>query len=544
MSLPWCWLHRQVETAEDGVVWLARRVAERCTTPQMLDRSFRDELAPVLASLGPVARGRYAKLLAPVFNVAARDLRGALEADLRPTQTLKGRSSSPPPTDQAADKDSDRCPADGEIVLTKRGTERLRRTRDGEAVVGKVIFTGHLKPLKRVRLSDVGELMVGEIRCPERGIAEQVTLPPDAWEARSRFKGSLPSMDFAWYGTDDELQAFMLHLSREPCPRVRGERVLGIHPLDGGWACVFTDRTVLPDGTSTSELIHFSEGDTGFLWELGEALAAPRREDLQGFSAHILEFNATGKAASIVGWLMALPFKARLSARVTAEFPILFAWGPRGSGKSQYQEQLALRFYSGGQTVPKKLDDLTAFTHLLSASASNLVPWCIDEYKGRGVAMDSRHEVQLSSTLRRAYNQLEGSRGNKDGRTLKRYRAVAPIFLAGEDNITEPAVLERVVEVFLSTASRAGKREHWQALQGVNLEAVGLDYVRWSLTVSDGRMREVFQAAQVDIDRRLADRLRHNAAVMVFGLRMLGLYLEQRDVPIPQLALRAYEEEA
>jgi hypothetical protein len=431
-------------------------------------------------------------------------------------------------------------------VLTKRGTERLRRSRDGEsdALVGKVIFTGHLRPLKRVRLSDAGEVMVGEIRCPDRGHTEPVTLPPEAWETRSKFKGSLPSMDFAWYGTDDELQAFMLHLSREACPRVRGVRVLGMHPLEGDWGCVFSDRTLLPDGASTDELIHFAEGDTGFSWELGEAPPAPKREDLKGFATHILEFNATGKAASIVGWLMALPFKARLAARATAEFPILFCWGPRGSGKSQYQERLALRFYSGGQTHPKKLDDLTPFTHLLSASASNLVPWCIDEYKGRGVAMDARHEALLSSTLRRAYNQLEGSRGNKDGRTLKRYRALAPIFLAGEDNITEPAVLERVVEVFLSTASREGKREHWLALRRVPLEAVGVDYVRWSLTVSDARLLEVFQTAQADVDPRLVDRLRHNAAVVVFGLRLLGMYLEARGMPLPPAALRSYEEEA
>ena len=141
---------------------MARRVAERCTTAQALDRSFRDEIAPVLSSLGLVARGRYAQLLGPIFSVAAQDVLKALEADLRRAQAPKRRSSSPPPPDQSADKDSDRGQADRAVGIKPPTLGAGLRIVGGNGIghhrghedrlTGRHRRIGNVKPQRRLTL--------------------------------------------------------------------------------------------------------------------------------------------------------------------------------------------------------------------------------------------------------------------------------------------------------------------------------------------------------------------------------------------------------
>jgi hypothetical protein len=110
-------------------------------------------------------------------------------------------------------------------VLTPRGTEVVRHAPRERAKYGEVIFTGQLEVDRRVQLNGDGEALLDAFACPDRGIRREVTVPQEAWESRGGFKRHLPTSEFAWYGTDNDLQCLMVHLSRMGGPHGAGNPV-------------------------------------------------------------------------------------------------------------------------------------------------------------------------------------------------------------------------------------------------------------------------------------------------------------------------------
>lgn len=105
--------------AKDWLGWFARRRAAECTSPVERDRLLRDELAPLVARLGPVAREQYAKTLAEILTVSAAVVRRSIKEALDAREA--GESSS-----SAADS------SQGEAGIIPAGAEesRLEAVRD------------------------------------------------------------------------------------------------------------------------------------------------------------------------------------------------------------------------------------------------------------------------------------------------------------------------------------------------------------------------------------------------------------------------------
>jgi len=532
---PWC-LPCQATSAEDLFRWRMQRLADEAHGPLAVERALRDQVAPLLLRVGPAAREQYGKETARIFGVTAkvvREIVAEVEASREPPTTT---APSPSPHKNTAASNALLHTAEiGEIIRTPRGTEVVQYNPREQTKYSEVIFTGHIEIDRRVQLNGDGEVMLGTIACPDRGIRRRVTLPPEAWESKVGFKRQLPTTEFGWYGTETHVQQLMVRLSRSQARTVQGTRVLGLNERNGEWALVLTDKTLLPGGRETAELIHYCDGETGVQWTVGEA-PTPCLEDFQSLAVCGLEFTAIGKAAGIVGWMGALAWKARLAKRLTRKFPFLLLWGPKGCGKSSTAEQVLLRFYSGGQTPWSSVTQHKPFTAMLSASLTNLVPFVLDEYKGWSY-LEAWQRSMLSQIIRDSYDSMSGKRGNRDARTQRLYPAVAPLVVAGEDTILEPAAQDRMVEVFLSPKDRQGCAEAWQALCALDLGALGLDYLRWSLDLSDGEMVERYREAEAALPERMRDRIRHNLAIAVFGFAMWTRWLAERGAPLPQEAL-------
>lgn len=530
--------------AEDAFTAWVTHLAEG-QSPMAKASIFTDEVAPVLARMSEAARDIYALLLRRVFEVKASTIRIAVEGQAKALEAASKPKPEQPPNPDTGDLTGE-ARQSGDMERGKSGATYLwKRDKEGALLPHKVM-TGHIMPRRRIRLGEDGEILIADLECPRRNISVRVHWPASVWAGKRAFKESMPTIDFGWTGTDDELTAVMLALGREDVPIVRGTRVLGVHKIDGKWAFVATDKTLLAGGGETKELIHYADGETGVVYDTGQ-ISAPVREDFQLFSVFGVDFSAPSKAASIVGWMFSVPLKERLAHVLRDKrFPFLCIWGERGAAKSVYGEQLILEFLGGGQTPPSMLNQLKPFSAMLTASLSNLVPFAIDEHKGETHTMREQALV-LSETIRNTYQGGVGKRGRKDGRTQRNYPATSPLVVCGEDNVIEPAAQERMIEVFLAKRDGDGKLSSWHIVRRCNLPGLGLDYIRWTLDLPDEAIEREYRAIYDDeggiIRPSVRDRIRHNIAVSILGLRMMSRWLAERGHPMPPGLLEQYTRE-
>lgn len=513
-------------SAQDGLTWWFNQLAAEAKAPLVVEQVLQKDVAPMLARLGPAARDRYIHLLSDLFVVSVPAVRAAVSSVPSSNKKIKKKQ-------EASEHDYDDCRV-GDVVLTRQGTAIIKMSRDS-GKYPNLIFTGQVTVAKRVLLPGEGEVLTGKVVCPESNVERELELPQAAWETRAALKRHMPTAEFAWFGTENEVQSFMLHLSRS-CPKVvLGTRLLGLSRFAGEWALALDDKTLLPGGRETSELIHYSGGGTGAAWVTKE-VEKPTREDFEQFCLNAFEFSSLGKAAGIIGWMGAVAFKARLAFLLTKKFPFLLLWGPRGSGKSSVAAELLLRFYSSGQSAYSTINQLTRFTAVLSSAVTNLIPFVIDEYKGWSF-LDSFQRLLLSETIRNCFDCVAARRGNKDAASQRIYPAVAPLVVCGEDTILEPAAQERMIEIFLGPKDKEGKEPTWKALLSANLGGLGLDYLSWSLNVDDADVLDIFRKIEADLEPRFKGRIRHNIAIASFGLQMVAQWLGDRGVAYPVEAM-------
>lgn len=522
-------LAKVLDDAAEGVeAWVQ---ALLLTEPNQIMRArlFSDEIIPVLAALpGPALHG-YLPIFKKAFSFNAKMVNDGID---RYNAKIAEEKAEKAKANQAKKGRGDKQYV-GDFVVKNGETHIVKEIRTNEDtgeefVSTKLILTGVIKPIKRVRLGMEGEVLVADIVHEKRKVSVSVTLDSKVWASRRNFKESLPTMDVAWLGTDDELALYMVFLSRAEVPIVRGTRVLGYHLIDGKWSLVCSDKTLLQGGDETRELIHWADGETGMVYDTGQITPA-QQIDFEAFARDALAFSTAPKVASILGWMGAVPLKMRLAHMLRDKrFPYLELWGERGAAKSAYVEQLILDFF-GGQVAPSNVNQIKAFTAMLTCALSNLVPFAMDENKG--ALLKQEHSLLLSESIRNAYQGASGKRGRKDGTSQRSYPAVAPLIVAGEDSVMEPAAQERRIEVFLSKKVQAPFSEGWRSLRRTNLAGLGYDYLRWCLELSDERIERTFREIHDDqtiIRTAFRDRIRHNVAVAIFGFRMLAEWLAER----------------
>ena len=523
-------------------LWL-EQLAKINQSPMAISKAFRNEVVPVLAGVSETTFELYLPDIKKALGIPAKTAR--LECAAHKTREVEKSAKKPTskPSSPRPPSDDDE-PEFGAVLMRPDGCIHVvKANRKGDTYT-KVVMEGHIIPKKRIRLGSDGEILKADLVNPRRKIKVPVDLSPAVWASRRSFKEAMPTMDFGWIGTDDELVQVMIHLSRKDVPIVKGTRVLGIHLIEGKWAFVASDKTYLAGGGESTEMIHYADGETGVSYDT-TLVEEPSQDDFRLFSEASLQFSAPRNVASILGWLGAAVFKERLAHVLKKkDFPFLLIWGERGSGKSQYLEHVVLEFLSAGQVRMSPLSGLKTFPAILTSSLSNLIPFPIDEYKG-AESKTREHRMIVSDTIRNCYNVLAGKRGRKSGMHQRLYPAVAPLVVAGEDSITEPAAQERMVEVFLSKKARESREPWWLDLLKSDRGALGLDFIRWSLNLDDELVEQEFKAVlddEVLIRPIFKDRIRHNVAVAIFGLRMMARWLEERGYGWPSDSMEEFEE--
>ncbi|RJX19011.1 MAG: toprim domain-containing protein [Desulforudis sp.] len=386
-----------------------------------------------------------------------------------------------------------------------------------------------LAPTRRIKVErqEVLEALV----CMNGHGRSEVTLWPHHWASKVAFKKALGDLGAGWVGAEDEIQQIKVLTAEKPCPKYRGESKLGLHLRDGRWVLVASNRTLTATG-EIEDLIFWSENSTRIGYEPDKIKPADAGETKQVVEA-LLDFNEPSVVAPILGWMGAVPFKARLVEAVPQlrrQFPILLLWGERGAGKTKTVEMVLLPFF-GDHEGPRKVDEMTRFTFMLNAHSTNLVPLAFDEYKPS--KLNPRQISEVSGFCRSCYNALTGERGQAgpEGLTSKVYTYTAPVILLGEQTLFEPALKERIIEVICTRTGREGRR-HIQEFMLLNLAGAGLKYLRWSLGLPDQEIAAIWKDEFKAADAAFEDRIRQNVATVRMGLRLWQRHLIAEGVEI------------
>lgn len=199
----------------------------------------------------------------------------------------------------------------------------------------------------------------------------------------------------------------------------------GTNPLP---AITFTDssgvefvRTPRPDVTGTQEV---ARDVWDRLWRLGD----PR------------------VIGPILAWHAATLWAPEIREAMAGRFPLLNLAAPRGSGKTTLLETIGLAVGGGTQILSARA---TRFAILRDLAGSTTIPVVLDEYR-RGEIPD--HQMgSLHDLLRRTYDGSSDQRGQQD-QTVRTYHLRAPVALAGESRIADPALADRSILVALQRA--------------------------------------------------------------------------------------------
>ena len=193
------------------------------------------------------------------------------------------------------------------------------------------------------------------------------------------------------------------------------------------------------------------------------------------------------------------------------------AFGEPGSGKTSTIRKVILGMH-GDTGAEKSISAMTPFTLMKTANGSNCFPLFLDEYKPS--RLNQHKKDMVSEYVRASYNNLTGDRGQKDMSKIQfPYRA--PTVIAGEDQFTEVAARERILEVQFSKQSSKRYAGTFSKLMTMNLLPFGRSVLDYCLSMSDADVKALYENTLKSVDERFTDRVRVNVALGAFGLNVL-----------------------
>ncbi len=385
-----------------------------------------------------------------------------------------------------------------------------------------------IEPVRRIRVENE-EILEARANLGSGKRMSDMVLHPAHFASKAALKRILGDLGAGWVGSENQIQELKVFLSLLDCPKYESEQKLGIHEYEKEWILVASDKTLTASG-EIEDLIHWSEQVKQVKYEISSIRPA-NNDEVAAIAQALIEFNDDFIQAGVIGWMMSLPFKARLIKAVPTvrrQFPILNLWGERGAGKTQTADRIILPFY-GNFEGSRKVDEMTKYTLMLAANSTNFLPIALDEYKPSKMGQGKAQEI--SSFLRGVYDSQTGERGFSDstGSGVKSYTYTAPVIIMGEQSLFESALKERITEMFFTKRGREGKR-HIEVFQGLPMAEAGLWYVKWSLSLSNAEIGVIWQKEFADIDPIFEDRIRQNIATVRMGLRIWEKFLFGRGI--------------
>ncbi len=361
-----------------------------------------------------------------------------------------------------------------------------------------------------------------------------ISFPKSAFDKSDSLLKVLTKVQWQWFGQDRhvrKLLPFLVHkLEQHGMPQCAATSVLGRHNYRGKTYFVAKNCTL--------------GEDAALLW------VDPQREHpeivlkdydketvtavMDSFLEWYFLINVPHVVWVVLGWTMASLLKPVIEA-CGWRFPILNLFGTRGAGKTSLLLKVLQPLV--GYAVPAAYDsDTTPFVMRVLLGSTNCILVSFSEHR-----QYSPNSARLIRNILLAYDSSKDSRGTSQQTTI-RYNLSAPITVDGEDPVTDPAGLERVVQVNLKPETiREGTVAYtaFQVLSERNLHALSRPLIEFSLKFSVEDVRPLLEAALFECQRilplTLPDRVRRNLSICLMGMRLFTQFVESfgRKLELP-----------
>jgi hypothetical protein len=365
-----------------------------------------------------------------------------------------------------------------------------------------------IKPAKAVQVPDDGEHLHAVLKSSS-GKESEVVFPPSAWINNQSFIKCLPSKEFVFTGTSTDVQHIRQYISTFDMPHMRGVTTAGFQ----GNVFVTDDGALTKDGFS-EEIIF--QGDNPARCSLLSTEPASK-EDFRLIAESIHDFNIPTVVLPILGWLTACFFKPAIM-ELHNQFPLLSIEGEAGAGKSETIDKIVRKLWCLDSHAAG-IAEQSKFTFMKHLDGSNAIPKLFEENKHK--RMTQRQQDLVSNIIRESYNAVEGQRGRAN-QSMVIYRYQAPVVIIGESGSTEPAVLDRLVPVRMSKKDSSPCLSGFRKSSELPLDRLGRALLEKSLRTPLERVKDLLDKELNEVDSDLTDRPRYNAAVVRFGLEVMG----------------------
>lgn len=254
-------------------------------------------------------------------------------------------------------------------------------------------------------------------------------------------------------------------------------------------------------------------------------------EEFLKFMEQLVKINEPAVVGSLLGWFVSC-YHRQLHHRTHNEFPLVWLYGPAGSGKSTTPKALFHLFTSAPPSSWSSLQrGVTNYAWQVMMSQSVTMPLVVDEFK-EGDFLPQRYG-EIMADFRAAYNSGAMMRGGiATGAAKSDYRQVhdvertSPLIIISESFTHETATRERSIPV--SVSPREVNPAAWEYINDRGrlkyMTQIGALLMRRTLMIDLNEFDEKWKAYRDESQKRLGNqppRVVANYAVVAMGLDFL-----------------------
>lgn len=424
-------------------------------------------------------------------------------------------------------------------VFIEDGEATYRVSSGGDLQsVATFVFTPEIL-LEGDRTKKEADVFLGTISTKD-DVWFDVQLPNDAFSSVSSLLKALPKVQWQWLDNDRSVRSYLPFLVKKW--QALGEKTRKSTSVLGRHDDMFLAENICisPNGiVKDPPTVFVSSGRIVPELELNFAPEDQFVDTLIKFNELLPKVNKPEVVYPLVSWFTVSLIKTVLSD-MGIKFPILNVFGIRGSGKTSMSTKVFQPMLGFKEPMLLSTADSTSFVRMAALNGTNCIPVCFGEFR----YSTTKDLDRFLHHLRLSYDEGLDSRGRANLTTLE-FELLSPIYVEGEDSITDAAFLERVIPVRLdpdtigegSTANRA-----FEELSEINIGHIAPYLIKFSLSYKPD-----FESS-LEVSRKVLStvrqpRIKNNFAVLHLGLKMYQSFCEKYGVEfkLPRMELLFFQ---